>query len=307
MRIGVVLPHMGPWAGADAIASVAAFAEESGFDSVWAMERTLYPLEPRSAYPLGDLPDAFRSALDPVDSLVFAAAHTSRVRLGTSVLNLPWYNPVLLARRLTTLDVLSRGRLQVGFGQGWSQDEYEAAGVPWRGRGARFEEALEVLRRIWTENPVEFRGRFFTVPRSLIGPKPVQQPHPPIYIGGYTDAALARVARLADGWNPVGVPLAEVERRYLWIRETAERAGRDPASVGLVVRANVKVSGRPLPEPREDFTGAVEQIASDIETAGRIGASEVIVDVTFDPAVRTADEFVERLAPFAALVQAAHA
>jgi alkanesulfonate monooxygenase SsuD/methylene tetrahydromethanopterin reductase-like flavin-dependent oxidoreductase (luciferase family) len=135
MRRGFALPQIGSVAGPDALITVAQRAEAVGFDSVWVLDRSLFPVEPRAPYPVGDgtLPAKYRRTPDPVETLTFVAAHTRRVAVGTSVLNVPWYNPVLLARRLSTLDVLSGGRLRVGLGMGWSPDEYQAAGVPWQG------------------------------------------------------------------------------------------------------------------------------------------------------------------------------
>ena len=146
------------------------------------------------------LPDAYKTVLDPLDTLTFAAAQTNRIALGMAVLNLPWYSPVLLARRLTTIDVLSNGRLRAGFGMGWSEDEHDVAGSEFASRGKRLEEAVQVLKAIWTTEPVEFEGEYYSIPRSFIGPKPVQKPHPPIYIGAFMPQAIARVARIADGW-----------------------------------------------------------------------------------------------------------
>ena len=131
-------------AGPEAVIMVAKRAEELGFDSLWVLDRILWPVNPRAPYPLGDgsLPVQYKNVLDPLETLTFAAAHTSRIALATGVLNLPWYNPVLLARQLTTLDILSRGRLRVGFGIGWSPDEYEAAGATWQDRGKRADESI---------------------------------------------------------------------------------------------------------------------------------------------------------------------
>jgi probable F420-dependent oxidoreductase len=295
MRLGFFLPHIGSWAGPEALADVARLAEELGFDSVWVTERSLLPLKPQTPYPLGDLPAVYRHVLDPLGSLAFIAAQTSRVRLGTSVLNLPWYSPVLVARQLTTLDVLSSGRLQIGFGQGWSKDEYEAAGIPWEHRGRRFEEAVHVLKTIWTTDPVEFDGDFYTIPRSYIGPKPVQKPHPPIYMAAYTQATMARVARLADGWHPTGIPLANVAEMFDAIKSMAQGAGRDPAALELIVRGNIALSKQPPSGDRLDFTGTSSQIAADVGRAHEIGVSELILDATFDPGVRSQDDVIERL------------
>ena len=132
MRIGFALPQVGSAVGPETLVTAAQRAEDLGFDSLWVLDRILWPTNPRAPYPIGDgsLPVKYKSVLDPLETLTFVAAHTRRIALGTSVLNLPWYNPVLLARQLTTLDVLSAGRLQIGFGIGWSPDEYEAADTP---------------------------------------------------------------------------------------------------------------------------------------------------------------------------------
>jgi probable F420-dependent oxidoreductase len=295
MRLGFFLPQIGPWAGPEALAQAARRAEDSGYDSLWVTERSLFPLEPKTPYPLGDLPEVYKTVLDPLDALTFVAGQTSRVTLGTSVLNLPWYSPVLLARRLSTLDVLSNGRLRVGLGIGWSQDEYEAAGIPWQGRGRRFEEAIQALKAIWTTDPVEFDGEFYSIPRSHIGPKPVQKPHPPIYMGAFAPSALMRVARYGDGWNPVGVPPEGIAEMFSSIQTMAEEAGRDPAALELIVRGNVTLVEDSPGEERWPFTGTSEQLSADISATRALGATELILDATFDPGVKSSDDFVERM------------
>jgi probable F420-dependent oxidoreductase len=297
MRLGFALPQCGPVAGPDAVSTVAQRAETLGFDSLWVFDRLLAPVNPRVPYPLkdGSLPVQFKRTLDPLETLTFAAAHTRRVALGTSILNLPWYNPVLLARRLTTLDVLSGGRLRVGLGIGWSPDEYEAAGTPWPERGKRADELIDALRAIWTTDPVEFRGRYYRIPRSFIGPKPVQQPHPPIYMAAYTEGALKRVARTADGWFPVGIPLGGVAPMFESIKAMARQAGRDPAQLALVVRANLEISETPLGQGRADFTGTFDEIARDVAATRQLGAAELLFDVQFSPGVETARDVVSRM------------
>ncbi len=295
MRLGFVLPHIGPWAGPEALAHVAGRAEEIGFDSLWVTERSLFPLEPITPYPLGPLPDVYKTVLDPLESLTFVAAQTSRIGLGTCVLNLPWYSPVLLSRRLATIDVLSNGRLRFGAGQGWSQDEYVVAGVPWEKRSKRFEEALRVLKTIWTTDPVEFAGEFYTIPRSFIGPKPAQKPHPPIYLGAFTPQAAARAGRHADGWIAAAYPAAAIAEMFAGVKASAEQAGRDPAALELLVRANVSLADRPLGDDRLVFTGTAEQVAADIAATQEIGAAEVMFDVTFDPGVTSVEDILERM------------
>jgi probable F420-dependent oxidoreductase len=266
-----------------------------GYDSVWVTDRLLFPINPKTPYPAtpdGSLPEPYQRVLDPLETLTFVAGQTQRIALGTSVLDMPFYNPVVLARRLTTLDVLSGGRLRVGLGQGWSQDEYDAAGIAPRGLGSRADEFLRVLKAIWTTDPVEYQGRYFHVPKSIIQPKPVQKPHPPLYLAAYTPSALKRVATQADGWNPVGIPLAGMKQMMEGIRETARAAGRDPGKLELVVRANVWITSEPQGNDRWIFAGAPAQITADIEAVRALGASELFFDATFSPGVRGEADFL---------------
>jgi alkanesulfonate monooxygenase SsuD/methylene tetrahydromethanopterin reductase-like flavin-dependent oxidoreductase (luciferase family) len=191
--------------------------------------------------------------------------------------------------------VLSNGRLRFGAGQGWSQDEYVAAGIPWEKHSKRFEEALQVLTAIWTTDPVQFEGEFYSVPRSIIGPKPVQKPRPPIYLGAFSPSAVARAARYADGWLAVAYPLADIAGMFATVRAAAEEAGRDPDELELIVRANIRLTEQPLGDKRSTFAGTAEQVAADVSAAHDIGTAELIMDATFDPAVESADDFVERM------------
>jgi len=297
MRFGFALPQVGSAVGPETLVTVAKRAEDLGFDSLWVLDRILWPVSPRAPYPIGDgsLPVKYRSVLDPLETLTFAAAHTRRIALGTSVLNLPWYNPVLLARRLTTLDVLSAGRLRIGFGIGWSPDEYEAADVPWQERGKRADELIQALKKIWTTDPVEFQGKYYRIPKSVIGPKPVQKPHPPIYMAAYTPAAMKRVAAEANGWFPVGIPLSGIGPMFEGIKGMAKDAGRDPSALALIVRANIEIHNAPIQKDRVDFTGALEQIAEDIKTTQKLGAAEIVFDVQFSPGVETAGDIAARM------------
>jgi len=300
MRLGFALPQFGALGVPEAIVTVAKSAEDLGFDSLWVADRILWPVKPRVPYPTvdGALPLIYKRPLDPLEMLTFAAAHTRRVALGTSVINLPWYNPVLLARRLSTLDVLSAGRLRVGLGIGWSPDEYEAAGVPWHERGKRADEFLQLLKQIWANDPVEFRGKYYRVPKSFIGPKPIQKPHPPIYMAAYTPAAMRRVATEAQGWFPAGIPLNEIGPMFESIKAMAGEAGRNPAALELIIRANVKISDAPIQKDRVDFSGSLEQIAEDLATARRLGAAEILIDVQFSPGIDSAEAMVARMEQF---------
>ncbi len=295
MRLGFCLPQHGPDTGPEALIAVAQRAESLGFESLWVSERLLWPVDPRTPYPVsadGRLPEQAKYQLDPIESLTFVAARTRTARLGTSVVNLPFHNPLVLARRFASLDVLSGGRACVGLGNGWSADEFEAAGVPTRGRGKRIDEALAILKAVWTTDPVEFEGEHFRIPRSFIQPKPVQKPHPPIYYAAFTPAAMRRVALGADGWNPAGLPVAAMGAMFQSMREIAERAGRDPGALALVVRANVWIGEKPLSDPRVVFTGDPAQIAADIAATRDLGADEVLFDAQPSRNVRSIDDLL---------------
>ncbi len=306
MRLGFALPQVGPAAGPDALISVARRAEELGYSDLWVLDRLLWPLAPRAPYPAmpdGRLPDAYKTLLDPFETLSFVAAHTHRVGLGTSVLNVPYYNPVVLARQLTSIDVLSKGRLRLGFGTGWSPDEYEAVGVPINERGRRAYEAVRALKAIWTTDPVAFEGKYCRIAKSIIGLKPVQKPHPPIYFAAYTPASMRRVARIADGWMPGGIPVAGMRQMFATIQQMAAEAGRDPKALAMMVRANVLFTDAPLGSDRGVYTGTPDQIRADIAATREIGATELLFDVQFSPGVDTTKAFLAKLEQLRTLAQ----
>jgi probable F420-dependent oxidoreductase len=306
MRLGFTVPQFGPDAGPDALLEVARLAEDLGYDSLWAIERLLYPVNPKAPYPAtadGSLPLVYRRSLDPLATLAYLAAATSRVRIGTSIINLPYHNPVLLARELGTIDVLSQGRLNIGLGVGWSPDEFEAVGVPMRERGRRAEEALQVIEAIWRDNPVEFEGRYFQVPESFFDLKPVQKPRPPIYMAAYTPVTMDRVARLADGWIPSGVPVGAMEQMFAAIKQGAAEAGRDPSSLKLIVGANIAFHPAPLGEDRPIFAGSAEQIEADILATRELGADELIFNALFSPDVDSTEDLLSHMEQLQAMTR----
>ncbi len=295
MRLGFNIPNLGPAASAENIVKVAQRAEALGYDTVWVTERLLWPTNPQTPYagtPDGSLPEAYKIQLDPLDALIYAAAHTSRVGLGTSVLDMPYYNPVMLARSLTTLDVLSGGRLRVGLGQGWSQDEFDATGASMKTRSSRADEFLEVLHAIWKTDPAEYSGKHFRLPKSIIQPKPVQKPHPPIYLAAFSPRALKRIATLGDGWNPVAIPADAMKQMWEGVKGMAKEAGRDPNELEMVVRANLGITSEPITLNRFIFTGSLDQIRGDIQACREIGASEVHFDTQFSPKGGSVDGYL---------------
>ena len=298
MKIGFSLPNIGPIGTAEAITRVAQRAEALGYSSLWTIERLLYPLKLQRPYPGtpdGHLPEIYKQALDPLDALTYVAAQTKTIKLGTSVLDMPYHNPVVLARRLTTLDVLSNGRLCVGLGLGWNKDEMDATGADMTKRGALADEFLPLLKAIWTTNPVEFHGKFFNVPQSYVNLKPVQKPHPRIILGAFVPAALKRLAKLADGWNPVFLPIAVMADMLGSIRQMARDAGRDPSAISMIVHAVLEITDKPLTKDRAIFSGSLEQISDDVRGCARIGAEEVFFDPAFAPGGQSLDHWLSLL------------
>ncbi len=270
--LGFALPQFGESAHTD-LARFASTAESLGADSLWVGDRLLAPVDPSVGYAGGDaIPEQFHTALDPFAALTVAATVTTSSRLGASVLVAPWYPPVQLARQLTSIDVISGGRLMPGFGIGWSPEEYRAAGAPFARRGAQLDEVLDVLDAWWTTDPVRHEGDRWSVPASWVGLKPVQRPRPPVYLSAFTPAALRRVGRRADGWQPVAtvphgvhVELMNAHRRT--IEDAARQAGRDPSGIHALVRINVAAG-----------TG-IGQVADAVRTLAENGYPDAFVDL----------------------------
>jgi probable F420-dependent oxidoreductase len=287
VELGFGLPVCGAWATPANALAVARRAEELGYASLWTIQRLIYAHEPRTEYygaPGGPWPDYFHSVLDPVVAMSYVAAGTRRIRLGSAVLNTPFTNPVLFAKQLATLDVLSGGRLEAGVGLGWARDEYTATGAAWERRGARFDEFLDLVVAAWTEGEIEHHGEFFDVPRASMAPRPVQDPHPPLLIGGHSDAALRRAARIGQGYISGNLPLREVAPLLDRLAAAAEGAGREPAELRLIARGAVRLTVDRQPEgERRPLTGTIDQVLDDVEAYAEAGYDELFLDMNLDP------------------------
>lgn len=289
--LGFGLPISGTWATSATMLHIARRAEALGYASLWTFQRLLSPVRANLAAP-------YRSVLDPVVSLAHVAGVTERVRLGTAVLNAPFAAPVVLAKQLTSLDHVSGGRLDAGLGLGWSPEEFAAVGVPYERRGARMEEYLRCLQALWTDQTVAFEGEFYRVPASTVRPGPVQQPHPPVLLGGTATPALRRAGRLAAGWiSSSRHDLARIGSDIRTVREAAEQAGRDPDTLRIVVRGLVDITDGAA--DRSPLHGTVEQIRDDLAHLGAQGVTEVFLDLNYHPAVGSPDADPTRSVPFA--------
>jgi probable F420-dependent oxidoreductase len=265
-RVGVGLPVLGEHAGPDAIMLVASAADRLGFSCVSTCDRLLLPLGSDWGNVYG-LPDYW--IYDVLESLTWVAARTERVRLVTGVLNTLFQPPIILARRLATLDHLSRGRVVAGIGLGWMPEELTATGVPPTGRGARFEEHLAAMRACWGPNPVGHQGARYTIPRSKVGPKPVNGSIP-VLIGGVTKPAIARAARLGDGVILAFRDWDSFQEQLGWYRGAG---GVGP----VVLRAGPMLADAQHEEPPTFWTPPV--ILDDLARVAALGVDEVIWDL----------------------------
>lgn len=310
MRYGFYLPTRGPLGNPDDISAIAKTGERLGFSSIVFGDHIVFPVEISSPYPYtvdGGFPGV-GDALEQLNLMSFIAGITETVRLVNSVMILPHRNPLATAKMLATIDVLSKGRLTVGVGVGWMREEFEALSAPdFDKRGAASNEFLEIFKKCWTQDPVSHDGEFYSFKELRCMPHPVQEPHPPIWVGGHSKAALRRVAKYADGWHPVGAtsasPLPPEEFRLLLealkVMMKSERRNYDDLTISL--KAPSYDPGLvPVGHSRLLFSGAPERIAQDISDYQAMGVHEVIFDFRTPPASRTIENmayFMKEVAP----------
>ncbi len=252
--------YLGFPATPQAIVETACKAEELGFDALFVNDHVIVDDAPRSAL--------WRNVYDPLMVLSHVAARTSRALLGTSVLIMPYRNPIVTAKMVATLDQLSGGRAIAGVGAGWNEAEYDALGVPYHERGARTTEYLRLWQACWEPGPTTFHGRFFSFDEMHVSPKPLQQPHPPIWIGGSSHASLRRAARFAQVWQPTPTALPELLSNQGYLREVCAEIGRnDVPRTRMSFRVNFShITGSSSSAgERPTGQGTPEQVASDLK------------------------------------------
>jgi probable F420-dependent oxidoreductase len=316
MRYGFYLPTRGHTATPEALETLVQRGEAFGFHAVMIADHIVFPVEIHSTYPYtveGVFP-GHGDALEQLALMAFVAAKTTSLRLVTSVMIVPHRNPVVTAKTLATIDVLSKGRVTVGVGVGWLREEFEALQAPdFDRRGAVSNEYLEIFKTLWTQDPATFTGTFYRFRALRCLPHPVQKPHPPIWIGGHSRPALRRVARYGDGWHPVGanpaVPLRppELQASLDDLHRLTEEAGRDVEALTISYKAplyDVTQSGaleKRVGLERRPFSGTTGQVVEDIATYARLGVDELI----FDFRSETLAESLERMEHFATVIKPA--
>lgn len=304
-KIGFSLQGRGALADRGAITTLARRAEALGFDSIFVTDRLLIPVASSSAYPYSATgafplgPD--EPWLEPLTAVTYLATVTERIRVGTSVLVIPYRNPVFTAKALATADYLSGGRVILGAGVGWWREEFAGVGVPFEERAARTVEYLRLMKEIWTKPRVAFEGRFARIAEAGgMRPQPVQRPHIPIWIGGHSAGALRRVVEVADGWHPLGLrppvklyppEMAEAVRR---LRDMAAAAGRDPNTITITFKGPLRFDGA-APKDRTPLTGSAAQIAEDLSAYVAAGVEHFVLDFSV-PTVPEMLDVLERVA-----------
>ena len=308
MKYGFYLPTRGGTTTPGELTALVTKAETLGFHSVMIADHIAFPVKIESKYPYtvtGAFPGE-GDALEQLTLMSFIAAKTTTLRLVTSVMVIPHRNPVAAAKMLATIDVLSGGRVTVGVGVGWMREEFEALHAPdFDKRGAASDEYLEIFKKLWTEEPVAHQGEFYQFDTLRFRPKPVQKPHPPIWIGGHSRAALRRTARYGDGWHPVGanaavaLPPDELSAKISELRQLTAAEGRDPDALTLSFKAPIYDKGVPAAgNERKPFSGSNDQVIEDIHTYQSLGISELIFDfrsASFDESVERMEQFTTEI------------
>jgi probable F420-dependent oxidoreductase len=286
MKFGVQVQHFRQFASPEAIRACAQRAEELGFDSIWVTDHIFLP----------NMPETRRFGTvfyDAILTLTWAAAQTQRVRLGTSVLILPYRNPLVAAKQIATLDALSGGRVILGVGAGWCVPEFEMLGVPPHRRGAITDEYLRAYKELWTSQDPRFSGEFVSFGDIAFEPKPVQKPHPPIWVGGASRAAIRRAAEHGDYWHPTSAqtPEAIAQGREL-LRRLAEERGRDPDAIGVAARAHLKFVDGAGQADQRSLIGTPEFMRQSLRRFQAAGVDYFMID-TFYGTAAIEDESLE--------------
>ena len=290
MQFGLCIPHYGKPVSLDDLRTTVQRAEALGFHSVWVSDHVVTPSHL--------LPSMGPIFYDAFVVLTCAAAFTRRVRLGSTVIVVPYRNPLVTAKMLSTLDVLSQGRVIFGVGAGGAPDEFEALGVPSNQRGRRTDEYLSLMIALWTQDPTTFKGRFFSFTDVRFEPKPHQKPHPPIWVGGRSDAALRRAVRVGEAWHPTAMALPTLQERMAQLHHLSQAAGRSEGPM-VTVHQGIRLTDE-YSSSREDERrpgrGTPRQIREDMERYRELGVPVVVCNF----AAANVEELVKAMETFTA-------
>lgn len=320
MKIGLCVPIMGQYADRRALKEFAIRAEAAGFDSLWVQEHFMWRDVPKTGYagaPGVPMPKPYQSMLQPLETLSFCAAVTEKVQLGTSILVTAYHRPLMLARRMATLDVISGGRALCGLGLGWMAEEYEHMDTPFKQRGARYTDFVKAMKAGWAPDPVNYDGPYFNFPECHSSPKPLQRdengnPCVPILTGGANPLSLERCAEFAQGWNPAGTPAAVTMQIKQTLDGMVKAKGRNvtlPAY--LRIFAVPTMPGVDPGDPgffgRMAWMGDADAMAKKTQECVDAGIDHIIIETNFWEQIPSSQNWIDQVDFFAPCVDVAHA
>jgi probable F420-dependent oxidoreductase len=281
MKLGIFLPISGRAASRATLMQAAQKAEALGYDSVWAADRIIIPWEIKTTYPYSKEatfivpPD--RPFFEPLTCLAFLAGCTEKIQLGMSVMVLPYRHPLYWAKIATTIDQLSKGRLIMGVGVGWMQEEFQAMGAPFRERGKVSDEQLALLNQLWKDDRVSFHGVHYQLNDIAFSPKPFQKPRIPIWVGGEGKLAQRRAGAYGDAWFPYFVRITpnELASRFDNVRRYARESGRDPGEITFACCLPIELTAAKAPQEADYLKGSIEQVAERLQAFQRVGVVHI--------------------------------
>lgn len=289
MKLGVFLPISGRASGPETLTQAAQSAEQQGFDSIWSADRVVTPWQINTFYPYSENhefivpPD--RPFLDSFTCLAFLAGCTEKVMLGISVLVLPYRHPLYWARVAASIERLSQGRLIMGVGVGWMEEEFAALDVPFKERGKMTDEQLEIIEKLWSEEHINYQGQFYSIQDVAFYPKPIQQPRIPIWIGGEGMAAMRRTAKYGDAWFPyyINITPAQLCERFDTIQRMAAEAGRNPDQIQLACCRAIEVTREAVPQDEQRLRGTPEQLVEALSAYRDAGVDHIALQFMVPP------------------------
>ncbi len=281
MKFGVFLPISGRASGPDTLIEAASSAEALGFDAVWSADRVVTPWKINTSYPYSENQEFIvppdRPFLDSLTCLAFLAGCTKSITLGISVLVLPYRHPLYWARVAVSIERLSRGRLIMGVGVGWMEEEFASLGISFNDRGRMTDEHLQIISKLWAEEHSSFDGTYYRFQDLAFYPKPLQQPRIPIWVGGEGIQAQRRTAKYGDAWFPYFVQIThqELKAGYDTVLKLAAEAGRDPGQIRLACCRPIEVTRNPMPQDESRLRGNPEQLVEALRTYRKIGVDHL--------------------------------
>ena len=289
MKFGIAVPNFGLYANREQILEISGLAEELRYDSLWVSDHVVIPV-PHKVFG-----DTFH---DPLVTLAYIAAVTDKLELGTSVMVLPYRNPLVLGKMVSTLDTLSRGRVILGVGTGWIEGEFEALGVNFKERGKVTDEYIEILKELWTSENPEYNGKYLEFSNIKFLPKPERKPHPPIWVGGESAGAMKRAVKYGDGWHPVGLTPEAFREKAEYLKSLLPADKKDDFVLSL--RRNIEINDGREFSADDTLRGGREKITKGIREYGDAGVEHLVLYILagdYKGILNTLRVFAEEIRP----------